>query len=402
MLQFNRYHLPGEPKELLNEFFALISHFEIFRDYDFLIRKARTLLERFPNSERLLCANARLYLWARSTRSTAAPSDILVHSLRQRCAQPLSFFAQQELVGVFGIQGLQQIGVPTENLATAIRITTWNYGEERQKQRVPRLGTNPLHHKKPPLHFIPATSGFFSTIENILLMAYIADSNGSRLVLAPEKYWWRYDMAFTAIFGDLFELADDSITTKVKWITRDSAAQWLQSAGDSVQVGFFAAKHSYYLEVHAALVSYMKTTGKRPKSAADTALLFLRGGDKFSQETIAFPYRLIEATIAKLDSQCGRVQVLSDDWRIAEALTTDNPQLLNITQETSLGHQLGMDRSVDDVWKIIENFISVCSAEVSAGCPSSNLINAANVYRRAMGHRIAVTELFPIEAYLLL
>ncbi|MGQ0709287.1 MAG: hypothetical protein ACT4NV_06005 [Rhodoferax sp.] len=404
MFQFNRYQHPDEVPELHAGLNALCAHYEQFHDHAFMARRALDLLERHPGSLKLLLVNLRLQLWCQEGEGphlgVEAMAPVLRTALERRLGSALAHFAQQEILGVLGEAGAAALAPGLEQLESARRVQArvGHAGLLAQAERP--LGRDAG--AKPAIYFLPAASGFFSTLENVLLMAFYTELCGGRLVLAPQRYWWRYGLAFDAIFGDLFEIADESQSAGVNWYTRDSVAQWLAQAGAEVQGRFFDYKCQCYPQLFDAIADFLRQFPDDASLEAQGFIAFLRGGDKFSQETVAFPHRLIESMLDAAVQRHGSVQLLSDDWRLAESLARVFPGVRNITQPSSQGHQFASHVTAEDVLKILRNFHALCTCAVSAGCPSSNLVNAANVVRLVRGREVLVSRLFPVPAYLLL
>jgi Na+-translocating ferredoxin:NAD+ oxidoreductase RnfC subunit len=106
--------------------------------------------------------------------------------------------------------------------------------------------------------------------------------------------------------------------------------------------------------------------------------------------------------LREVNARFGSIGILSDDYRYAEKLKNDIAceKIVNLTPENLEGYRLSQSKSVNDVERILENFILLASSPACISCPSSNLVNASN-WARSFGANQKFDSINPIEKYII-
>ncbi len=338
----------------------------------------------------------RVKHWEGTPTLHKAFSGHLQPSLASHLEKAIPHFAQQEIFSLLGEEFFSSNPSFVRSPLTLARAI--NHLAVSSNTPLPPL-TAP--HQGNPIYFAPVFSGFFSIIENLLLMDFFSRLAGGHLVLSPEQFWWGYEVRFSEIFPSLFQIADPSQTERISWFTRDGAADWLQSQTPELQFEFFKFKCAQYNLISDHCAKFLERLGVSQLDYNSSSVLFLRGGDKFSQETVPFPDSLVTFELGRLSSLGDGVQVLSDEFNMAQELQNRFPGVQNISRQSMQGHTLLGNRNRQDVIEILQNFLFLSNSRVAAGCPSSNLMNAANQARIGRGCPAYTSKTFPVPAYLL-
>ena len=390
MFQFNRYGFlqnTNVSKEAL--FSAIIQYNKDSNVIEFYFRLI-SLLEKHEDVSICLMA-LRVFSWLQNDGSLSSKRKEDLFKIVENIAKnKLDCFSQKELLGLLGAKWFIERDL-TDSIKLAYDLERgFTLGEYKNESIESQY-----------LYGLPCTSGFFSTIESILLLWFFATIiNRKTLVLAPERYWWSYEVRFEDLFGSLIAIAKEEDARKVSWIPRDSVSQWFQTSESTTKTSFNNFKCNKYPLIISMLNNYFIQYGAEKLPPVDV-LVFIRGGDKLEQETVSLPENLVIMELEQLKTH-GRIGLLSDDWAMANKYATKLPYVENLTQSDSAGHFLVHCRTRNDVMKIIQNVLALCFTPVAIGCPSSNLINAVNYYRRGVGREVYKSELFPISTYLLL
>jgi len=390
MFQFNRYGFLQNTNVSKDVLFGAISKYNKDSNASEFYVALRTLLENYDDLSICLMA-LRVSSWLRDDDSLCTQRNEDLYKIVEKTARrELDCFSQQELLGLLGVEWFVKRGL-TDSIRLANDLETDFPRDSYMNDTL----TN-SH-----LYALPSYSGFFSTIESILLLWFFATViNGKTLVLAPEKYWWGYEVRFEDIFGSLVAIAREEDASKVSWIPRDSVFQWFKNSEWEKKKIFHKFKCTKYPIIVSILNNYFIHYSGIEVMPVDV-IMFIRGGDKVDQETVPFPEKLVLKELQQLQHN-GRVGLLSDDWALANQYAMKLPFVENLTHSDSSGHFFGSCRTKNDVMKIIQNVLALCLAPVAVGCPSSNLINAVNYYRKGVGREIYKSELFPVATYLLL
>ncbi|MEY2600150.1 MAG: hypothetical protein RLZZ142_2409 [Verrucomicrobiota bacterium] len=402
MLQFHRYYDQADPAEFNEACARLCDGFQSSGDLQGFTLGLTSLLSRFPDHPKLLLMCLRALSWTRQPGFPFTVSQDFLQIFRRHLTPPRPHFFQQETLGVLGREFFEANALPLESFALGLHTQS-----RPSLAHPPSPVLPPQDPMRQPVYFLPAYSGFFSMVEAVLLMDFYATTiAGGRLVLAPESYWWKYEVSFREIYGSLFEVLPPDAAQGITFFDRNSVARWLETAGPDVQQSFFDFKCARYQQVHQLSRQFLASRSVPPFAPETGAVLYLRGGDKFAQETVPFPQRLIDEELRFLLEQQsmggGEVSVLSDDWNLSVAITERFPGVRNLTRPSMKGHTITNHRSTRDVIEILENFLLLCDAPVCAACPSSNLVNAAHHFRMGAGRKVHTSRLFPVTSYLML
>ena len=402
MIQFNRYYSQADPADLNEACSRLCADFQSTGDLQRFTLGLTTVLASFPDHPKLLLMCLRALSW---TDQPGFPSNIspdFLQIFQRHLASPRPHLFQQETLGILGREFFENHSVPLQPFALGVHT-------QRPTPLLPPPAPSllPPDSHRQPIYFLPSYSGFFSMIEAVLLMDFYASTiAGGRLVLAPEHHWWKYEVPFRQIYSPLFHVLPPKAAQGVTFFDRQSVAQWLEAAIPDAQKSFFDFKCARYQQIHHLSRQFLSSRGVPPFAPEIGSVLYLRGGDKFAQETVPFPQSLIDAELRSLLEQqpgvSGDVCVLSDDWNLATAITSRFPGVRNLTRPSMTGHTITNNRSVRDVIEILENFLLLCDAPVCAACPSSNLVNAAHHFRIGAGRTVHTSRLFPVTSYLML
>ena len=399
MIQFHRYPTNEELPEITLATQSLCAEYELSGNLDQFTNNVEKLLFRFEDSRKLLLMYLRLKQWAGKDKFLSGLPENVLTLLTNHISTKLPHFYEQEAYGLLGPQFFLNHGFDDNKLSLARSINK-SILAFRERGQCNSLGKGNI--TDTPIYFLPTTTGFFSTIENVLLMDFYARYVGGHLVLAPENFWWRYAVPFAEIFPENFSIAGNSSINDVKWFTRNGVADWLASIDESIKLDFFRFKCDRYSEIFQSANDFLLKENRYLHELQDETVLFLRGGDKIRQETISFPNALIDEEVSLLATGKNIINLISDDWDMAERLSARFSQIRNVTLKSSKGHTFVSNISRQDVIEILDKFCALCSASVSAGCASSNLINASNLVRIGRGLKNSNSKLFPIETYLLI
>jgi hypothetical protein len=396
MIQFNIYNRDNEPPDLSRDVDLACDDYRTGGDVSQLAARLELLTVRHPNSLKLFLMFLRAKMWEGRSALGDSLSSVAIHTLKSHLEPPVHHFAQQEIIGILGLELYNQIRQTNDPLALAVNIHLFSISKKSVSFEFE------TSHRSLPIHFLPSTSGFFSIIENILLMDFHARISGRRLVLAPEKFWWPYEVTFRELFGDIFEVAEPCEVDGISWFPRDSAMLWLNELHAEHQFEFFKFKCFAYQRIRTRCENYLRLSSVSELKTDSSSVLFLRAGDKFLQETIPFPDHMIAFELGSLSTIGERALVLSDDYSLGKRLEMRFSGVNNISRTRMEGHTLGGNRHRQDVIEIIQNYLCLAKGKVVAGCPSSNLMNAANLTRLGSGCHVHTSDLFPVAAYLLL
>ena len=229
--------------------------------------------------------------------------------------------------------------------------------------------------------YTPPPTGFFSVIENILIAKFICRLQRKTFRLDENfQNWWRYPVAFNAIFPNTFELHDSSTDRPVKYMQWKVAREIMKSAGHDVLKYFSKFKLDEYKKIKQKLAAWLNDQGDAVELSAQSAVYFIRGGDKLLLETVAPPDHVIENDFDQIFKFSDRFMVLSDDYQMAESFRHQYgaSKIENITDRSCGGYYAMSTSSVEDVRRIVKNYLIIASVKYSMSCPSSNLVNSAH------------------------
>jgi hypothetical protein len=236
----------------------------------------------------------------------------------------------------------------------------------------------------------PAKSGFFSVLENIVNAHVLAKAIGKELLLDESGDWWIYKIPFQNLFGGLFRSAGiTSIlqSANLKAVTLDFPIMryFVASLAYEAPIYFKAQKRAFYEPLRTSL---SLNSSLSDDSHKDRPLFYFRAGDKLLLESIRLPTDLVIQDMKLGLRNYGQISVLSDDWSTAQSLSDilgGGARIINLTEPQFRGYfsksvnpQLPIDtNSIDDIRAIINNFTYMVQSAFVVGCPSSNLVNAA-------------------------
>jgi len=240
------------------------------------------------------------------------------------------------------------------------------------------------------LLYRPAKSGFFSVIENIINAHVLAKAIGKELLLDESGDWWIYKIPFQNLFGGLFRSA--GITSLLRSENMSAIRiefpvmrYYVASLAYEAPIYFKAQKRAFYQTLGRSL---SLNSSLNDDSHKDRPLFYFRAGDKLMLESIQLPTDLVIQDMKLGLRNYGEISVLSDDWSSAESLSNilgGGTRIINLTEPQFRGYfsksvnpQLPIDtNSFDDIRAIINNFTYMVQSAFVVGCPSSNLVNAA-------------------------
>lgn len=236
----------------------------------------------------------------------------------------------------------------------------------------------------------PAKSGFFSVLENIVNAHILAKAIGKELLLDESGDWWIYKIPFQNLFGGLFRSAGitsilHSANMKALRLDFPVMRHLVASLAFEAPTYFRAQKRALYQPLGSSL---SLNANLKDASHKDRPLFYFRAGDKLLLESIRLPTDFVIQDMKLGLRNYGAISVLSDDWSTAESLSDilgGGAKVINLTEPQFRGYfsksvnpQLPIDtNSIDDIRAILNNFTYMVQSAFVVGCPSSNLVNAA-------------------------
>lgn len=231
--------------------------------------------------------------------------------------------------------------------------------------------------------YTPPPTGFFSIVENIVNAEFLCALYRKQFKLDLDfSKWWRYPVPF----GDLFDVNYDSnrqttITTPttryLSWnVARDIVSKFNYQT--TLALGNF--KRAQYAKIKSRLQSWLNDFETVPTLPPESAIFFLRGGDKLLIETIPPPERTLVQDVQMLYKKSSDFMILSDDYDLAENFRKGFGKSLihNITDSSRKGYFLHNPSTIEDVRTIVRNYLLLSSPKYSMSCPSSNIVNSAH------------------------
>ena len=371
MIQFNRYRLPDETHDFHGAFVNLVNTLsaEINSDCARTIGLLLSMSEKYPLSDRLPAVAARLYYWGKVSWSFL--DKMLPIKL------PANFFAKQELVGCLGFER---------------SASKWNITEDQWRLYQGFAEDFPLDVRATEfVSYRPRSSGFFSTIENLIAAHIIADLEGKRLAVDLTGNWWAYDELFEDIFGDTFEFTKDGSLPQMSF--EGMRHKWFH-ADDKLASTLAYLKQHYYTMI---LDDIAKVA--HPITNMDSAgTMFVRGGDKLQTETVLPPMKFLHEDLKWMARRCDARYVLSDDQNLGEVVSSLDAYVVNKSNKIVGGyhHHFGHKQSC---MNILRNYMSMVEAKENMSCPSANIVNAAQ-WSRNDKENYSLSN--PVHRYLLI
>ena len=228
--------------------------------------------------------------------------------------------------------------------------------------------------------YIPPPTGFFSVIENIVLAKFLCKLHGKTFSLDTDFHkWWRYPVGFDELFGDVFS-TDFLLTKSVKYLPWNVARETISRFDINTLHTLSEFKVTEYKRIKNALQNWLSTQGEKVKISKESAVYFIRGGDKLILETMPTPTTVVETDFDYVLKKSDNFMVLSDDYALANDFADrfGASKIVNMTERKCGGYFVNDVSTRDDVRTIITNYIILSSVRYSMSCPSSNLTNSAH------------------------
>jgi hypothetical protein len=229
--------------------------------------------------------------------------------------------------------------------------------------------------------YTPPATGFFSVVENIILAKFLCTLHRKIFKLDTDYgKWWRYPVPFSDIFQDQFLDDDHSDSRQVKYLTWNIARDIATSLDFTTLQALARFKREEYASVKRRLKNWLEGFGESISLPHESAVFFIRGGDKLVIETIPPPTHTIEIDCEFLLRKSEDFMVLSDDFKLAQNFSEKfgKSKIKNITEDGLNGYFVNNMSSIQNVRTIIRNYLIISSAKYSMSCPSSNLVNSAH------------------------
>lgn len=234
------------------------------------------------------------------------------------------------------------------------------------------------------LVYTPRFSGFFSIIENILVAQYVASLLDKELVVNDvDNKWWPYPIPFSELFHDTFLfLSRDEVPDDTGVIDFDVMRTLLKEHIDKTPYNadiYSSFKIKRYNEIKTSLRTYLHNKNIELPTGNYTAVFF-RGGDKLRQESIIVPPQLVAEDIKLLSVLSDDIYLIGDDYSMSYDVMQHIQYIdcKNLIPVDKKGYELFQKTTNDEVLEIVKNFVILGDARYTLGCPSSNLVNAAN------------------------
>jgi hypothetical protein len=228
--------------------------------------------------------------------------------------------------------------------------------------------------------YSPPPTGFFSVIENIVLAQFLCKLYKKVFRLDDRvETWWRYPVHFQELFQGLFQPQVVGIDLPLKHIGWSTVREIFGSASPTVLQSYANFKREEFISVKNVLRDWLSGNGGELGNVSDTAIYYIRGGDKLVLETMMPPAHVVEKDFQCLFRNSARFLVLSDDYQLAQDFVQrfTASKLENITEPKFSGYFV-QSNSIDDVRAIVRNYVTLASVKYSMSCPSSNLVNVAH------------------------
>lgn len=325
------------------------------------------------DAERLAAIAARRYLWGDRKELDAIPNKL-----------PKNFFYKQEVVACLGLElSHEKFGITYEQFKLYSGFP--HYAIEM-----------PSFIPKGEMVYQPRNSGFFSVIENIVVASFVAAMNEKTLVLDGTYDWWGYTEPFQKIFPHIKVV--DRLSDSPQAVHFESMREAIFNADDKLMHMFMAFKEQFYREVRTAIDNFYDGDHY---SVANTAVVYVRAGDKLQTETIEPPPHSLIKDLYDLSRRSLKTFILSDDHEYAEKvrrLGTGNTR--NITPVLAEGYHHDYGGKVSCM-HILKNYIALANCKESVSCPSANLVNAAH-WTRGYGSDFNPNCYNPVYRYALI
>lgn len=369
MIQFNRYRLPDETPDFHVKFIAMVNAVihELNGDLSKSMDLLRSLSTTYPLNERIPAVAARLFFWGKCAWADIQP--MLPREL------PSTFFYKQEIVGCAGFErAAREWGIDEDKWQMYQGLDT-------------EMNSRPLNSGQ-SVFYQPRSSGFFSVIENIIAAQTVAEMDGHQFYVDLSGNWWNYEEPFDEIFPEAFQYGSG-----VPQMSFDAFRKvWLQPT-DLTALYLASAKVEEYDCVMQDL--YHIGTVEGYDSAG---VMFVRGGDKLQTETILPPMTLIQRELWSMARRCDSRVILSDDKAVGERIAALDPYVIDRSDQVDGGYHHQPGRKVSCL-PIINNYLAMVEAKENRGCPSANIVNAAQ-WSRCETENYSLSN--PVYRYLLI
>ena len=239
-----------------------------------------------------------------------------------------------------------------------------------------------LHDDDPLPSFVPSgimvyqprNSGFFSTLENLIVAAYVARLSNKTLVIDNTYDWWNYEESFGDIFRNAFNSKLISVLpNNAEAIHFDSMRDFIFKGGEVYLQQFYKFKIHMYGNILRDIRRYYKGELFNIERAG---LMFVRGGDKANIEAPVQPWEHYKRDLTDLSRRVSRMAVLSDQHTTA-AYARAGTSAINLTPTDHNGYHHVFGRKVSCL-PILKNYLALVDCLESVSCPSANLVNAAH------------------------
>jgi len=366
MLQFGNAMFVDDPQN--NELMPLIGAFQRLPESRLEIAlKVRDLVKASDFLGRSLLVYARLMFWGYISEEMA--NEDLATLLSEASFDHLGAFQRVELVSCLG-----------PNLASTLINLPFSRATQYRDFNSSNWEVQRHYEADEVWLYTPPPTGFFSIIENIILAQFLCALQKKEFRLDERfELWWRYPVPFRHLFQGLFLSTNPTKNIPIKLLTWVQAREVISAAGLDVLQAFVNFKKTEYSVVKRTLQGWMALNGWQPPNLVDSAIFYIRGGDKLVLETMVAPSEVLADDIRHLCRNSSKFFVLSDDYKLADDFARRYPvnKIENITDENFRGYFL-QNNTARDVRAIVFNYVALASAKYSMSCPSSNLVNAAH------------------------
>jgi|GEM_PF-4240200 len=229
--------------------------------------------------------------------------------------------------------------------------------------------------------YTPPATGFFSVVENIIIAKFLCAMHKKTFRLDTGYHkWWRYPVPFTDLFQNQFSTDVPSDTRQVKYLPWNIARDIVMKLDHTTLQALAMFKREEYAYVKNLLQNWLEGFNEKVVLPQESAVFFIRGGDKLVIETIPPPPQTISIDCELLLRKSEHFMVLSDDFEMAKSFSEKfgPSQISNITEDGLTGYFVNDRSSIANVRTIIRNYLILSSAKYSMSCPSSNLVNSAH------------------------
>lgn len=240
------------------------------------------------------------------------------------------------------------------------------------------------------IYYSNPLSGFFSMVENILLADFVAKINRKKLCLLQIPGWplpvpLEEIVKALGISAEVVEAAP--VEDFIYGITNIRDFFYKNSNPDIIEL-LLSHKSLGYGNLRKYVAEKYLHALPAGVSTDNGSLLYVRRGDKIELEDIPLSFSDLEGFIGTEIFRKSAIFLISDDYHWAEGFSNHSSyNVRNITFHVS-GGSVGFSPDEENFRALLSNFYYLSEFQYSYGTSTSNLVNAAFIYRYKAGLQI--------------